>query len=673
MLLPLYQKELRLKYSKIAIAVSATVLLNGCLEVEDKNNSEVVNALQQQNEILSEQDQKKSVTVRGLVVNSLNSEPVSSAKVTVKTGIETIAEGVVGTDGKFSISDLPSNSDLDLIVTSDSDEFMPRAFFFNTEFSEGSNNQQDIGILGVSEPVDVSFTVLNGVDNTPVTDLVFKADSSSPSYSGVSSSTLEYLHLSTFDEVNGIYTMTLPRYIDVAATASLDVNKDGEPDYVLESLPFSSGNNITFFSANEGDANEIYLLTADDAAPEEVEYRVALVDEFGDPLIGASVLVNDQYNDDVSASYDTDAGEYVISAAFVQSLSLQIPAFSVGDVNYQSASININEQNDGRLNVYYSGSADYASYYVSSDTESLSFALQPQELVSNVSELEVVLVSEANQVDSSWNVFYSQSVAVEASNVTLTNQDAFTVIKGNASADDLVLSGTTSIVGGIDAAISVVLSKNDTRLTVSPDSLLIAGDTYQYEVGSIGVVSTGQTVDLSSDSKQFTVPANVDAVFDIAQVRLDNNNYTTSGNAITAQNTAGEVSSSSDYDRNVYLVLPSTINSLQSFTMRRLSVVDDGSSALSTDTYNLVENGNVQLDSSALVALAQNETLYTDNINFSLYNGMNLPDAAKVFTRHTYLYLSDNTSSNENSVTFEYAYETKSGDVVTGTIKLDVE
>jgi len=42
-----------LKYSKIAIAVSATVLLNGCLEVEDKNNSEVVNALQQQNEILS--------------------------------------------------------------------------------------------------------------------------------------------------------------------------------------------------------------------------------------------------------------------------------------------------------------------------------------------------------------------------------------------------------------------------------------------------------------------------------------------------------------------------------------------------------------------------------------------------------------------------------------------
>ena len=444
MLLPLYQKELRLKYSKIAIAVSATVLLNGCLEVEDKNNSEVVNALQQQNEILSEQDQKKSVTVRGLVVNSLNSEPVSSAKVTVKTGIETIAEGVVGTDGKFSISDLPSNSDLDLIVTSDSDEFMPRAFFFNTEFSEGSNNQQDIGILGVSEPVDVSFTVLNGVDNTPVTDLVFKADSSSPSYSGVSSSTLEYLHLSTFDEVNGIYTMTLPRYIDVAATASLDVNKDGEPDYVLESLPFSSGNNITFFSANEGDANEIYLLTADDAAPEEVEYRVALVDEFGDPLIGASVLVNDQYNDDVSATYDTDAGEYVINAAFVQSLSLQIPAFSVGDVNYQSASININEQNDGRLNVYYSGSADYASYYVSSDTESLSFALQPQELVSNVSELEVVLVSEPNQVDSSWNVFYSQSVAVEASNVTLTNQDAFTVTKGNASADDLVLSGTTS-------------------------------------------------------------------------------------------------------------------------------------------------------------------------------------------------------------------------------------
>ncbi len=669
----MYKKELRLKYSKIAIAVSATVLLNGCLEVEDKNNSEVVNALQQQNEILSEQDQKKSVTVRGLIVNSRDSEPVSSAKITVKTGVETIAEGIVGADGKFSISDLPSNSDLDLIVTSDSDEFMSRAFFFNTEFSEGSNNQQDIGILGVSEAVDVSFTVLNGADNTPVTDLVFKADSSSPSYSGVSSSTFEYLHLSTFDEVNGIYNMTLPRYIDVAATASLDVNKDGEPDYVLESLPFSSGNNITFFSANEGDANEIYLLTADDAAPEEVEYRVALVDEFGDPLLGATVLVNDQYNDDVSATYDAEAGEYVISAAFVQSLSIQIPAFSVGEINYQSASINIGEQNDGRLSVYYSGAADYASYYVSSDTESLSFAIQPQEIVNNVSELEAVLVSEPSKMDSSWNVFYSQSVAVEVSDVTLTNLDAFTVTKGNASTDDLVLAGTTSIVGGIDMAVSVALSKNDTRLTVSPDSLLVAGDSYQYTVGTIEVVATGQTIDLASDSKQFTVPANEEAVFDIAQVRLDNNNYTTNGNAITAQNTAGEASTPFDYDRNVYLVLPSTVNSLQSFTMRRVSIVEDGSSALSTETYNLVENGNVQLNSSALVALAQNETLYTDNLNFSIYDGMNLPDVAKAYMRQMYIYLSDSTSSNENSATFEYAYETKSGDVVTGNIKLNVE
>ena len=354
-------------------------------------------------------------------------------------------------------------------------------------------------------------------------------------------------------------------------------------------------------------------------------------------------------------------------------MSIQIPAFSVGEINYQSASINIGEQNDGRLSVYYSGAADYASYYVSSDTESLSFAIQPQEIVNNVSELEAVLVSEPSKMDSSWNVFYSQSVAVEVSDVTLTNLDAFTVTKGNASTDDLVLAGTTSIVGGIDMAVSVALSKNDTRLTVSPDSLLVAGDSYQYTVGTIEVVATGQTIDLASDSKQFTVPANEEAVFDIAQVRLDNNNYTTNGNAITAQNTAGEASTPFDYDRNVYLVLPSTVNSLQSFTMRRVSIVEDGSSALSTETYNLVENGNVQLNSSALVALAQNETLYTDNINFSIYDGMNLPDVAKAYMRQMYIYLSDSTSSNENSATFEYAYETKSGDVVTGNIKLNVE
>tara|TARA_R110001599_G_scaffold313409_1_gene521221 strand:- start:801 stop:2789 length:1989 start_codon:yes stop_codon:yes gene_type:complete len=662
-----------LKYSKIALAVSATVLLNGCLEVEDNNNAEVVNALQQQNEILTEQDQKKSVTVRGLVVNLVDNEPVSSAKVTVKTGTEVIAEGSVGADGKFNISDLPSNSDIDIIVTSDNDAFMPRAFFINTEYSEGSNNQQDAGILGVSEAVDVAITVLNGADNTPITGLVFKADSSSPSYSGLSSSTFEYLHLSSFDEVNGVYTITLPKYINVAASASLDLNKDGEPDYVLESDPYSSAKTITLFSANKAEIDEVYLLASEDTAPDQVEYRVALVNEFGDSLTGANVVVDDEYNENVVGTYDAAAGEYVISAAFVQNLDIQIPAFSINGVNYQSASININDQNDGRLNVYYSGSADYASYFIPSNADTISFALQPQELINNVSELEVVLVSDVNKVDSSWNVFYSQSVEVDASDVTLTNRDAFTVTLGNASDDDLILPGSTYIVGGIDEPISITLTKNNTRLSVSPDSPLIAGDTYQYEVGNIDVMAIQQTVDLSSDNQQFTVPVNADAAFDIAQVRLDNNNYTTNGNAITAQNTAGEASSPFNYDNNVHLLLPVTINNLQSFTMRRMSIVDDGNSSLSTDTYNIVENGDVQVNPSALVALAQNESLVTDNVNVNIYNGMNMPDASKMYVRQSYFYLSDHTSSNENSATFEYAYETKAGDVVTGTIKLNVE
>jgi len=44
-----------LKYTKIAIAVSAAVLLNGCLEVEDNSNAAVVTALPQQDQILIEQ------------------------------------------------------------------------------------------------------------------------------------------------------------------------------------------------------------------------------------------------------------------------------------------------------------------------------------------------------------------------------------------------------------------------------------------------------------------------------------------------------------------------------------------------------------------------------------------------------------------------------------------
>lgn len=663
-----------MKYSKLATAVSAVVLLNGCLEVEDNSNAEVVTALQEQNQILTEQGQQKSVAIRGSVVNLLDGEPVSAAKITVKSGNEILAADVEAVDGKFKVNNLPSSSDLDFIVSSDTGEFMTRAFFYRTDYSEAPNNQQDIGALGVSASVEVVITVLNSADNSPVTDLVFKADSSEHIYTK-GSGRVDYLHLSTFDEVNGVYKITLPKYIYTEAIASLDIDNNGELDYALEATPYSDTRFITLYAANTAQLDEIYLLTNEDATPPQVEFRIAVVDELGAAIAGANLMVDDRFNDDVTATYNAETGEYVLTAAFPQSMNIQIPAFTVGDDDYNSASISINEQSDGRLAIYYSGVEDYVSYYIPAGTDSIDLSIQPQKFVASASLLDVVLLSEVNPVDSSMTIFYSQPVNLDATDVTLTNLDAFTVTKGNAHSDDSVSPGTTLIKGGVEVPVSVVLSKNNTRLAITPNALLVASDRYDYVVGNVDVLATNETIDINSDGKSFAVPFADDLAFDISQVRLDNNNYTTNGSAIIALNTAGDPTSAFDYSSNVYIVLPTTINSLQSFTMEQTLVIRNGSTQTftSSNPYTIVENGNIQFGGAAMVATAANEDVFTVNANINLYHGMNTPDLPYMYAQQVWHYLSDHLSSSENSITFEYSYETKAGEAVTGTVTLNVE
>jgi hypothetical protein len=287
----------------------------------------------------------------------------------------------------------------------------------------------------------------------------------------------------------------------------------------------------------------------------------------------------------------------------------------------------------------------------------------------------VTASNKVNPVNHSFSVFYSQPITVSASSLSLTNTSGFTVIKGNDDSNDIVLPGTTIISGNVDVPVTFETSLNDTKLTITPISALSAEQSYKYDINSLVVTSTEQSVDVNGDYLSFFIENNSDVVFNINDIRLDNNNYKTNGVTITPTNSAGDSSSSYNYNRNVYLYLPISINVLQTLSLRSVSITQDGISSNSIIDFNLVRNGNPYYNVSTigLVQLAENEALIRDNLNISIEMGSAQSDSQKVYRASTSHYLSDDLNNSENSITFEYAYETKAGVVATGTLAIPVQ
>ena len=182
-------------------------------------------------------------------------------------------------------------------------------------------------------------------------------------------------------------------------------------------------------------------------------------------------------------------------------------------------------------------------------------------------------------------------------------------------------------------------------------------------------------VDVSGDNtSSFTVSADTSEVFDINDVQLDNENYTAGGIAINDANSADEPSSSVNNNRQVYWYFPNSINSLQSLTIRQVNTVNDDVSRTDVNNFTIVDNGSVNnWNFVSLIALAENESVERDNISRTIIHGSALPDTQKTFRFNGgFQFMSDNLTGSENSISFEYAYETKAGEIVTGTLTLPV-
>jgi hypothetical protein len=652
--------------------IASSFFLTACLEVDDNSSSDVAKAIQAQNEILSETNQATNATttvaLTGIIVNALDGTEVSTANVTIISADEIIQDSLVFTGGEFKVENLPSNADIEIVIESTNDEFLSRVFFINTGNSDAVNTSNDFGTFPVSIANTVQVSVLNKTTGLPLSSLEFNAYS----HAGTSSRASKYKHTSTYDEVNGVYNITVPKFINTEIRANLDINKDGDIDFTPESYMNLSGNDLYFSSVNN---KEFFTLYVEEKMPlEEVEYRITVVDETAITLLDVELTATGSDGVESISTYDEVTEQYVLSAKFSDSSTIEIPSFSVDGIDYQSSSISFTMNNDENLRVSVSGTLGN-SYYNIPDSNSIELAIMPKLVNNGSSTLEVVTAAtKVNFVDHSFSIFYSLPITASASSVSLINTSGFTVVKGNDDSNDITLPGTTIVTGNIDIPVIFETSLNNTKLTVTPVNTLTSGQSYNYNINSLVVKATEQLVDIGGDSLSFYIENSSDVVFDINDVRLDNNNYTVNGTVITATNSAGDIATPSNYNRDVFFYLPSSIETLQSLSLRLVSITKDNVTNNSIDNFRLVRDGNLyNVSTVGLVQLAENESFLMNNLNIQIDKGTAQSDSQKVYRTRSNKYLSDDLITSENSLTFEYAYETKLGVVATGVITIPVQ
>ena len=662
---------------KSLLILAAVVSLSGCLKVDDKGSKNVAAALEQQNQTLSDQNKilqqqadqaaqtKTSLAVTGTVKNLSTDSAATDATVTLKTGTVTTS-ATASADGTFQIDNVPLDSDYTLIVHSASGAFMDRTFFGATRNSTSSGNiYQDLGQLTVAAGIEHKYKILNSVTNASVTGLNLYANSEVGTASGYE----QYLHKSTYDATTQEYKITLPEHLGVSVHAALDLNNDGRIEYKPEN------NMYGYYDLSISDTdnhNTIYLV--DLLTNKKVEVRVSLVDSFLQPILGAAINVDDNLNGSVSGSYDATTNQYVIDAVMDSNLMVMIPSFTVGTVTYSSSTVQINAATGTEFSAYVSGNNSYTAQFSFDQAADKVFdvVLRPSSLNLYSYLSSVGIVSTTNQSNTAFNVFYSGAVALKSDSVSLVKKNVLSVVRGDDSATDLILPGTTAIeMADQPVAIDTQTSLNNTLVTATTKAPLEGGYTYSFSIDTLKDLFANVDANPYGDSMDITVPST--AAFSINDIQLDNNDYFTNGAVIKPVNTAGVTASPYSYSwgSSVNLYLPASIENLKTLTLRKEQVTNNGVTTNSVDTFNIVVNGAINYYyRSQLVSLAENEYV-TGNWAYSSVHGAGIADGG-YYSFNTYEYLPDNTASSANSITFTYTYETKDGTVSTGSITLPV-
>ncbi len=467
--------------------------------------------------------------------------------------------------------------------------------------------------------------------------------------------------------------MELPQGLNVRLSTEIDNNADGEADF--DDPNVGSVGSTAFWVNVDSLAGSNVISLAPVVKPANIfpEVRITVLDNLANIVEGLSISHDDIISGPRLATFDASTSQYVLDVQIDRSVEVMIPAFVVDGINYSSSTITLFLSSnfsgaDQEIFVQLSNvNQSNWSYSVPATQEVIDIVVDPHiDFVST--DLEVVYRSSLPTENTSYRVFYSRAVSVPENTVVLVREDAYQVTQGNDSPDDIVLPGTTSIQRtDLRFPVSTQLSLNDTLLSVDLTPNLIPNYYYHYEIGGITDVLNDAVVDLNDNSSRFGIRAN--SAFDINAVVLDNDNFTNNGEAILPTNTAGEASLAVNRNDSVYLILPTSIETLENFTIRKLSVARGGFLELEDDLYRIVENGSVWSQKYQFIATAQNETILGDSTNF---RGTSL-DEGFYYAQYLGEFMFDHTNASTNTITFEYAYNAEGEPAKTGTLTLEVQ
>ncbi|WP_394221121.1 hypothetical protein [Alteromonas gracilis] len=670
--------KLNKKLAPIPLFVS--LALTGCIEVDDDSNDGVVDALNQQNSVLTEQNNllaeqlensQTSVTLSGLVVGVDNEAPVDNVLVTVYQGESVLAENVEADNGQFTIEGLPSSSDLTVVASTSDDSYMSRAYFITTAPVSTGEGFDDIGTFMLSEPVNVTFSVMDESTGEAISGLSFTGFS----YSGVATSNVfDFAHSTTFNEETQQYDITLPKDLAVTLRADIDLDDDGAADFATASLDFVSivDDKMYIYNANELDASEITLGEPEVIVDEEKSLSITLIDTQGNVLDEAAFIVEIE-DETINSSFDSEAQVHEMTVPFNNYSDIEMPSFTSDDVTYSTGRISLSryttsQTNETRISVNLSG-YDSNSYYSIADEETLNLVLVAREVVPS-STVEFI-TSNLNSDDFAYSVFYSEAVSIDSEEVSLVYEDV-TVTRGNDSADDTVPAGYT-YVRSTDREVSVTASQalGGIKHTFTPDDALQGNTSYRYEIGEVTPASGTLATELYEDEYSFTTPAGDAGDFDINSLVLDNFNYYTNGAVIVSENTAGVANPAYPYSRNVSVLLPTSIESLNYLILNTQSYSENGNVYTRERQYEIVRDGYVSATPYLALDVAENE-IVDNNSSENIMLGTTATDGSHVYRRSINIYLEDNTADYPVTVTFSYEYQTKEGETGSGTMTLPV-
>ena len=664
---------------KLLSTLIAAVFMQGCLEIDQDEQNEL---LAQQNELLIQANQpgdiqqaSNPIVLSGVVLDSQTDLPVTSGTVKIKLG-QTWSEPVALATGTFELKNIPYYSDYNLLIESTDGSFMPIMRAGRTSFGEaGTTVYTDLGQIKVGAPVEYELTVLNKTTGEAISGLEFSASSSNSN----DLEARELMHKSTQDATTGKYKITVPSGLIESVYTSLDVDGDNQEDYRLldiENNFNSSMGQLSFWFDRNGQEMDakVELLEAEEL-PEPmsstVDVRFTVLDREANAIANLDVETN---RGDI-ATYDAETGQYSVTLELkdFHSTLILIPSFEKGDVGYQSTTINARLSSE-HLVVSFSNTNNnvYGAEY-DLETTSIDVAVLPRTYT--IGKDSVSIIAKQQSIvgpDYDYNVFYASGIELQEDSVTLVQQDTLVKVKGDASGSDFVPAGTTRFTfEDVEVASTATLSLNDTLLSVQPDSeLKLLGD-YLYRFGNIKIKGTDTTFVNSSANMQFDVVSTSEETFDISDIVVDNNNFSTSGQFMLTENTANDPIMTSAFENRISVVFPSSITSLKNFTLQFVGGIENGSAFTENDSMTVVLNGNVSVGKSYVSATAFNEVI-SGGIT-SVERGMTVPDGRYYMSEGFWRWMGDHTGTNENTVKFDYSYELKDGTVSEGSITLQVK